>query len=75
MIECKIVSDYSSRVGEGHTIVRVSGSPTVVQPGDYWVENNVWSLVFLSIGFVCLVAIVALLFVKPKDKEQTKADK
>ena len=75
MIECKIVSDYSSRIGEGHTIIRVSGAPSVVQPGNYWLENNVWSVVFLSIGFVCLVGIVALLFVKPKDKGQKKSSK
>jgi hypothetical protein len=50
-------------------LINVSDEIVTVKNYDTkWVENNVWSIVFLGVGGLCLIAIVVLLFVKPKDK-------
>lgn len=39
-------------------------------PGDtYWLRNNVLSVVFICVGAACLIGIIVLLLVKPKDKK------
>ena len=38
-------------------------------------QNNILSVVFLGIGVLCLIAIVILLVVKPKDKAVLEAEK
>ena len=51
-------------------MIRVSEDVTTVKPASHWLENNVWSVVFLSIGTLCLIGIVILLFVKPKEEQE-----
>lgn len=47
-------------------------------PGEtYWLRNNILSVVFICIGGVCLIGIIALLLIKPKEKKpagETPAD-
>ncbi len=39
-------------------------------PGEtYWLQNNVLSVVFICIGGACLIGIIVLLLIKPKDKK------
>lgn len=67
-IVCSISSDYTTRSAEESTVIRVTRKPIAVKVPSTWLQDNVWSVVFLSVGFVCLVGIVVLLFVKPKDE-------
>ncbi len=68
-IECSATSIVTSRFDTEITLINVSDQIVTVKNYDTnWVENNVWSIVFLGVGGLCLIAIVVLLFVKPKDK-------
>ncbi len=68
-IECSATSIVTSRFDTEITLINVSDEIVTVKNYDTkWVENNVWSIVFLGVGGLCLIAIVVLLFVKPKDK-------
>ena len=54
--------------------IEVSADARVI-PGDtYWLENNILSLVFLGIGILCLVGIVVILLIKPKNKAEAGAE-
>ena len=73
-IECTITSTTSSRVTATATTTSISiqEKPQVVvaQEND-WLSNNVWSVVFLTVGTLCLVAIIVLLCIKPKEDTDT----
>ncbi len=71
-IVCTASSIVSSRYATDYTIIKVASEPKVVEIESQWVQNNIWSIVFLSIGSVCLVAIIILLCIKPKDKTNSK---
>lgn len=44
-------------------------SRTDTLPGDtYWLQNNILSVVFICVGGACLIGIVVVLLIKPKDK-------
>lgn len=67
MIECTITSN--NEIGKSvsaDAYITVEAS-SVVKPNDPWLANNVWSVVFLSVGTVCLIAIIVLLLIKPKE--------
>ena len=69
----KIVCSATSKHVVGKTasasaLIRVEEKATEVT-AESWIENNVWTVVFLGVGSVCLVAIVVLLFVKPKEEK------
>ncbi len=66
-IECTATSDVSPRSSTASTVIVVENEPTFVKVDTKWLQNNVWSVVFLSIGTLCLIAIIVLLFVKPKE--------
>lgn len=67
MIECVATSDVSSRNAEDFMIIKVEKAPSVVKVDNKWIQNNIWSVVFLSIGTLCLIGIIVLLCIKPKD--------
>ena len=67
-IECTATSEVSPRTATATTIIKVEKEPAVVKVDTKWLQNNVWSVVFLSIGTLCLIAIIVLLFVKPKEE-------
>ena len=69
-IKCTVDSTSSVRSASAETVIRVSEDVTTVKPASHWLENNVWSVVFLSIGTLCLIGIVILLFVKPKEEQE-----
>lgn len=68
MIKCTATSEVSSRNDEDFTIIRVKSEPKVVEVPSTWLKDNVWSVVFLSVGTLCLIGIVVLLFIKPKEE-------
>ncbi len=68
-IVCYVTSANSYRSAEGETASIVISNPSkVVVPHNPWLENNVWSVVFLGIGTLCLIGIIILLCIKPKEK-------
>ncbi len=78
-IECHITSNTSaSRDESAAALIRVKEKTATVTPYSKtfaaWVKNNVWSVVFLSIGTLCLIAIIVLLCIKPKDEPVKASD-
>lgn len=70
MIECTATSYSKNNTASANTIIKVvAGENATTEDAPSWLETNVWSVVFLGIGSVCLIAVVVLLFVKPKNKE------
>jgi hypothetical protein len=67
-IVCNVSSSYTTRTAEANTIVRVTSDPVTVKVPSTWLQDNVWSVVFLSIGTLCLAGIIVLLCIKPKDE-------
>ena len=68
VIKCTVTSTNSIRTASSTASVSVENKPRTVKPDSHWLENNVWSVVFLSIGTLCLIAIIVLLCIKPKDE-------
>ena len=66
-IVCTATSEVSDRKDEDATVIRVYGEPTVYEAPSTWLRDNAWSVVFLSVGTLCLIGIIVLLFIKPKD--------
>lgn len=68
----KVICTVSSQKVRSESAEAFSGlineKPSVVKPDTHWLENNVWSVVFLGIGTLCLIGIVVLLFIKPKEE-------
>lgn len=67
-ITCTVSSSASSRapVSATTTLISVLEKPVEVKVDNHWFENNVWSVVFLSVGTLCLIGIIVLLCIKPK---------
>ena len=72
MIKCSATSSSSSRSATEYSVIRVLDEPETVKIPSTWLKDNVWSVVFLSIGTLCLVGIIVLLCIKPK--EETEGD-
>ena len=66
-IDCHVYSDKSYRDATESTIIRIVDNPVPVKPASTWLRDNVWSVVFLSVGTLCLAGIIVLLCIKPKD--------
>lgn len=66
-IVCTATSDLSSRTSSDYTIIKVIDPETVEAPST-WLQDNVWSVVFLSVGTLCLIGIIVLLCIKPKEE-------
>ena len=71
-IVCNVTSDNRVRSQTAQSVIKVDKEPTRVIVDDHWLQNNVWSVVFLSIGTLALIGIIILLFIKPK--EETEKD-
>ena len=55
-------------------VVNVRSEADVI-PGDtYWLQENLTSVIFLGIGVLCLIGIVIVLLIKPKDKNDKKKE-
>ncbi len=67
-IVCSATSKHvAGKTASASALIRVEEQATEVV-AESWIENNVWTVVFLGVGTVCLIAIVVLLFIKPKDQ-------
>ncbi len=69
MIECTAISKTTARENSANSeIIKIVDEPVVVTPPSEWLQNNVWSVVFLSVGTLCLIGIIVLLCIKPKEE-------
>lgn len=68
-IEMQVSSSSSTKKGTESVIIEVVEPVKEVKVGKTWIEENVWSVVYLSVGTVCLIAILVLLFIKPKEED------
>lgn len=66
-IKCVAKSTNSYKADSDVTSFSVVEKPAEAKTS--WLADNVWSVVFLSVGSLCLIAIIVLLFIKPKDAE------
>lgn len=74
-ITLTIYEKESPRFAEASTIIEAQSTPVKVVPREEnWFLNNIWSLVFLSIGTLALIGLIVVLCIKPKDAaaEETK---
>ena len=69
-VKCTVTSNSSGKSVSKVSIVKVNDTPKVVKVDTKWLQNNIWSVVFLSVGTLCLAGVVVLLFIKPKDEIQ-----
>lgn len=67
-IEVTAVKDLDGLTSTSSTLIEVKERNKTVTPPSDWLENNVWTVVFLSIGTLCLIGIIVLLCVKPKEE-------
>lgn len=65
---CTIVSDTSTRADEAEAVFKVE-KPVVVKNYEPLETREILAIVFLSVGGVCLIGIIALIFVKPKEEK------
>ena len=66
---CNASSEYTTRTDAAFSIVHVTEDPAKVKVPSTWLKDNVWSVVFLSVGTLCLAGIIVLLCIKPKDEK------
>ncbi len=66
-IDCTVTSTVSNRMESASAVINIKEQPKVVVVDNHWLENNVWSVVFLSVGTLCLIGIIVLLCIKPKE--------
>lgn len=69
---CKVNSSNSERSVSESSIIEVNDEPTYVKPDSKWLQNNLWSVIFLSVGTLCLIGIIILLCIKPKTEDGEK---
>lgn len=75
-LTCRVSSKVSYRAEEASQIIVVNAKKTEVNDPEPLSTNNIWAIVFLSIGTLCLIGIVILIFVKPKkENEDISTDK
>lgn len=63
---------------QSYKLISIASDPDTVDVGGdplEWLQDNVLSVVFLGIGVLCLIGIVVLLLVKPKDAAAVEAEK
>ena len=70
-IVCTATSTYTTRSAEETLAIRVLDKATTVELPNYWLRDNVWSVVFLSVGTLSLIGIIVLLCIKPKDETES----
>lgn len=69
MITVKVV-DSDGFSAESHQVVNVTSEVDTVHGETYWLRDNVLSVVFMAIGGLCLIGIIVLLVIKPKEEAE-----
>ncbi|MBQ0099482.1 MAG: hypothetical protein KBS91_02915 [Firmicutes bacterium] len=78
-VTCTATSNSTPLKNTGFVTVEVSDESTVINKPDSpfvaWIKGHVVSVVFLCLGFLCLVGIIVLLFIKPKEDDEEPIEK
>ncbi len=72
-LTCKITSDNTNRYSEAETFIQIK-TPTTVTPYEPLETREILAIVFLSVGGLCLIGIIVLIFIKPKENTTAKDD-
>ena len=67
-ITCSATSKTYATSKSDSAVFEVKEQVKTVVPDTHWLANNVWSVVFLSVGTLSLIGIIVLLFIKPKEE-------
>ena len=70
--ECTANSTDNIKSEKEAVVFEVKDQIKTVKPASHWLENNVLSVVFLSVGTLSLIGIIVLLFIKPKDEDSAE---
>ena len=73
-MEIEVDDKYADTIS-AYKIINVTSQADIIPGTSDWLRENVLSVVFLCVGALCLVAIVVLLLVKPKDKATVEAER
>jgi len=65
----QVFENESIRSAEASALIEATTTPKVVKPANTWARDNVWSIVFLSIGTLSLIGIIVVLVIPEKKKE------
>ncbi len=71
-IDCEVSSGLTVSADKDSYLIKVTDVKKEVKPESQWLKNNMVSVIFLGIGTLCLIGIVVLLFVKPKEKTDSE---
>lgn len=63
------------RLPSAYAVVSVSAQADVIPAETYWLRDNVVSVVFLAIAAACLIAIVVILLIRPKNAAAVSAER
>lgn len=68
-IDATVYENGTFRNAESSVKIQATKTPVKVVPNESnWLYNNVWSIVFLSIGTLSLIGLIIVLCIKPKDE-------
>ena len=68
VVELSLTNEPTQTTTKNYATVAASVQTTALEGENDWLEKNKTSVILLSISGACLVALVVLLVVKPKDK-------
>ncbi len=70
-ITVNVTSKMSFMTNTSSTTIVVNKEQTVITPSAWeWVQDNVWLVVCTAVGTLCVIALIAVLCVKPKAKKE-----
>ena len=69
-IRCTVTAKASGKTQTAISVVKVNDTPKPVKVDTKWLQNNIWPITFLSVGTLCLIGVVVLLFIKPKEENK-----
>ena len=73
VVKLTLTDSTTNNVSNSYAVVTPSVQTTALPGENDWAENNVTSIVLLAIAGVCLAALVVLLLIRPKDKNDIDA--
>lgn len=68
LVECKVTSTQFPTPVKEYMGIAASATPRALEGEDTWVQDNMTSIILLSIAGASFIGIILLLFIKPKNK-------
>lgn len=73
-IDCEVSKGLTADSKEASYFIKVTEVKQKVKPENKWFKNNMVSIIFLGVGTLCLIGILVLLFIKPKERTKKITD-